>query len=156
MADRMPINIWHGEHHHQLPQEYNVQLENNTYKRWKKDSRGQHQVEDLLKGLINSTTSVVAMIPMTRIRQIMEVEYQLKKGSNTSSHLMLMDDIKEVRRDLKEIGKLIQTVRIASGDKTEFGTDTCALINNSNNIKGFYEKGYIYLGTMQGKINTMR
>ena len=41
--------------HHQIPQEYNAQLENNSYKLWNLVSRGQHQKRDLPKRLTIST-----------------------------------------------------------------------------------------------------
>ena len=73
---------------------------------------------------------IVAMIPMTRVLDRMEVGYQLKKGGSRINHLMFMDDIKLFRRGTKEIDTLVQTVRIVSGDiRMEFGIEKCALVN---------------------------
>ncbi|XP_068227565.1 uncharacterized protein [Palaemon carinicauda] len=65
---------------------------------------------------------LVAMIPMTRVPEKTEIGYQLKKGGNRINHLMSMDDIKLFAKDTKEIGMLIQTLRIISRDiKMKFG-----------------------------------
>ena len=72
---------------------------------------------------------IVAMIPMTRVLERMEVGYQLKKGGSRINHLMFMDDIKLFRRGTKEIDTLVQTVRIVSGDiRMEFGIEKCAFV----------------------------
>ena len=104
---------------------------------------------------------------MTRVLERMEVGYQLKKGSSRINHLMFMDDIKMFRRGTKEIVKLVQTVRIVSGDiKMEFEIKKCALVNiqrgkitrteviqlpDENNIKYIDETGYKYLKIIEGK-----
>ena len=73
---------------------------------------------------------IVAMIPMTRVLERMEVGYQLKKGGSRINHLMFMDDIMLFGRGTKEIDTLVQTERIVSGDiRMEFGTEKCALVN---------------------------
>ena len=73
---------------------------------------------------------IVAMIPMTRALERMEVGYQLKKGISRIKHLMFMDDIKLFRGVTKEIDTLVQTVRIVSGDiRMEFGIEKYALVN---------------------------
>ena len=65
---------------------------------------------------------IVAMIPMIRVLERMEVRYQLKKGGSRINHLMFMDDIKLFGRGTKKIDTLVQTVRIVSGDiRMEFG-----------------------------------
>ena len=110
---------------------------------------------------------IVAMIPMTRVLERMEVGYQLKKGGSRINHLMFMDDIKLFRRGTKEIDTLVQTVRIVSGDiRMEFGIEKCALVNiqrgkvtrtegiqlpDGNNIKDIDETGYKYLGIIEGE-----
>ena len=59
---------------------------------------------------------IVAMIPVTRVLERMEVGCQLKKRGSRINHLMFMDDIKLFRRGTK------QTIRIVSGDtRMEFG-----------------------------------
>ena len=104
---------------------------------------------------------IVAMIPMTRVLEKMEVGYQLKKGGSRINHLMFMDDIKLFRKGTKEIDTLVQTVRIVSGDnRMEFGIEKCALVNiqrgkvtrtegiqlpDGNNIRDIDETGYKYL-----------
>ena len=103
---------------------------------------------------------IVAMIPMTRVLERMEVGYQLKKGGSRINHLMFMDDIKLFGRGTKEIDTLVQTVRIVSGDiRMEFGIEKCAHVNiqtgkitrtegiqlpDGNNIKDIDETGYEY------------
>ena len=73
---------------------------------------------------------IVAMIPMTRVLERMEIRYQLKKGGSRINHLMFMDDIKLFGKGTKEIDTLVQTVRIVSGDiRMEFGIEKCALVN---------------------------
>ena len=73
---------------------------------------------------------IVAMIPMTRVLERMEVGYQLKKGGSRINHLMFMDDIKLFGRGTKEIGTLVQTVSIVSGDiRMEFGPEKCVHVN---------------------------
>ena len=110
---------------------------------------------------------VVAMIPMTRVLQKMEIGYQLKKEGSIINHLMFMDDIKLYGRNIKDVDTLIQTVRIVSGDiKMEFGIEKCALINmvkgkvtrtegiqlpDGNTIKDIDEAGYKYLGILEGE-----
>ena len=110
---------------------------------------------------------IVAMIPMTRVLERMEVGYQLKKGGSRINHLMFMDDIKLFGRGTKEIDTLVQTVRIVSGDiRMEFGIEKCALVNiqrgkvtrtegiqlpDGNNIKDIDETGYKYLGIIEVK-----
>ena len=44
---------------------------------------------------------IVAMIPMTKVLERMEVSYQLKKGGSRINHLMFMDDIKLFGRGTK-------------------------------------------------------
>ena len=73
---------------------------------------------------------IVAMIPMTRVLERMEVGYQLKKGGSRINHLMFMDDIKLFGRGTKDIDTLVQTVRIISGDiRMKLGIEKCALVN---------------------------
>ena len=78
-----------------------------------------------------------------------------------------MDDIKLFRRGTKAIDRLVQTVRIVSGDiRMEFGIEKCALINiqrgkatrtegiqlpDGNNIKDIDEIGCKYLGIIEGE-----
>ena len=118
---------------------------------------------DLLSPLIFT----VAMIPMTRVLERIEVGYQLKKGGNKINHLMFMDDIKLFLRGTKEIDTLVQTVRIVSGDiRMEFGIKKCAHVNiqrgkvtrtegiqlpDGNNIKDIDETEYKYLGIIEGE-----
>ena len=110
---------------------------------------------------------IVAMIPMTRILERMEVGYQIEKGFSRINHLMFMDDIKLFGRGAKEIDTLVQTVRIVSGDiRMEFGIEKCALVNiqkgkvtrtkgiqlpDGNNIKDINKIGYKYLWIIEGE-----
>ena len=110
---------------------------------------------------------IVTMIPMTRVIERMEVEYQIKKGGSRINHLMFIDDIKLFKRGTKEIDTLVQTARIVSGDiRMEFGIEKCALVNiqrskvtmiegiklpDGNNIKDIDEAGYNYLGITEGE-----
>ena len=110
---------------------------------------------------------IVAMIPMTRVLERMEVGYQLKKGGSRINHLMFMDDINLFRRGTKELDTLVQTVRIVSGDiRMEFGIEKCAFVNvqrrkvtttegiqlpGGNNIINIDETGYKYLGIIEGE-----
>ena len=55
MADRMPVNVRCRGKHHQIPQEHNAQLEDNSYKLWNQVSRGQHQTRNLPLRLTIST-----------------------------------------------------------------------------------------------------
>ena len=107
---------------------------------------------------LSSMLFIVAMIPVARVLERMEVGYQLKKGGSRISHLMFMDDIKLFRRGTKETNTLVQTVRLVSGDiRMEFGMEKCALVNiqrgkvtrtdgiqlpDGNNIKDIDETGY--------------
>ena len=109
---------------------------------------------------------IMAMIPLTKVLEKMEAGYQLKKGDSRINHLMFMDDIKLFGKSIKEIDKLVQTVRIVSSDiRMEFGIEKCALINiqrgkvtatdgiqlpNGNNIKDIEEGAYKYLGIIEG------
>ena len=73
---------------------------------------------------------IVAMIPMTRVLERMEVGYQLKKGGSRINHLMFIEDIKLFGRGTKEIDTLVQTVRIVSSDiRMELGIEIYALVN---------------------------
>ena len=105
--------IWCRGKHHQLPQEHNAQLEDNSYKFW-------NQVNirrEIFQGYsLSPLLFIVAMIPMTRVLERMEVGYQLKKGGSRINHLMFMDGMKLFGRGTKEIDTLIQPVRIVSGD----------------------------------------
>ena len=110
---------------------------------------------------------IIAMMPMTRILQRIEVGYQLKKGGSRINHLMFMDDIKLFGRATKEIDTWVHTIRIISGDiRMEFGIEKCALVNtqrgkvtrtegiqlpHGNNIKDTDETGYKYLGIIKGE-----
>ena len=110
---------------------------------------------------------IVAMIPMTRVLERMEVGYQLKKGGSRINHLMFMDDTKLFGRGTKEIDTLVQTVRIVSDDiRMELGIEKCAFVNiqrgkvtrtegmqlaDGNNIKDIDETGYKYLGIIEGE-----
>ena len=49
---------------------------------------------------------IVAMIPMTRVLERMEVGYQLKKGGSRINHLIFVDDIKLFGKGTKEIDTL--------------------------------------------------
>ena len=116
MADRMPGNLWCRGKHHQISQEHNAQLEDNSYKLWNKVSRGQH-IRGIFQGdSLSPLLFVVAMIPATRVLERMEVGYQLKKGGSRINHLLFMDSIKLSGRGTKDIDTLVQTVRIVSGD----------------------------------------
>ncbi|XP_068224112.1 uncharacterized protein [Palaemon carinicauda] len=76
---------------------------------------------------------IVAMIILTKVLQMMDAGYQLKKRSNRISHVMFMGDIKLYGKSIKEIDTLIQTMRIVSGDiRMEFGIEKCALVNIKN------------------------
>ena len=57
---------------------------------------------------------IVAMIPVTRVLERMEIGYQLKKGGSRINQLIFMDDIKLFGRSTKELDTLVQTVRIVS------------------------------------------
>ena len=94
MADRMPGNIWCRGKHHQIPQEHNAQLEDNSYKLWNQVRRGQHQKKDLPRRLTISTALHSSNDPIDRVLGRMEVGYQLKKGGSRINHMMFMDDIK--------------------------------------------------------------
>ena len=110
---------------------------------------------------------IVAMIPMTRVLETMEVRYQLKKGVSRINYLMFTDDFKLFVR-----GTLVLTVRIVSSDiRMEFGIEKCALVNiqrgkvtrtegiqlpDGNNIKDIDETRYKYLGIIEGEEITMR
>ena len=73
---------------------------------------------------------IVAMIPVTRVLERMEIGYQLKKGGSRINHLMFMDDNKLFRRGTRDIYTLVHTVRIVSGDiRMEFGIENCAQVN---------------------------
>ena len=73
---------------------------------------------------------IVAMIPVTRVLERMEVRYQLKEGGSRINHLMFMDGTKLFGRGTKKIDTLVQTVRIVSGDiRMKFGIEKCALVN---------------------------
>ena len=116
LAVRMPGNIWCRGKYHQIPQE-NAQLEDNSYKLWNQVSRGIFQGDSLSPLLF-----IVAMIPMARVLERMEVGYQFKKGGSRINHLMFMDDLKLFGRGNEEIDALVQIVRIVSGDiRMEFG-----------------------------------
>ena len=110
---------------------------------------------------------LVAMIPMTRVLERIEVWYQLEKGGSRINHQMFMDEIKLFGRGTTEIDTLAQTVRTVSGDiRMESGVEKCALVNiqrgkvtrtegihlpHGNNIKDIHETGYEYLGIIEGK-----
>ena len=80
MADRMPGNIRCKGKHHQIPQEHNAQLEDNSYKLWNQVSKGQHRKRDLPRRLIISTAFHSSIDPSDKdSRKKMEVGYQLKK-----------------------------------------------------------------------------
>ena len=142
----------------------------NTVPNWKiiLTSSGTRLAEVNIRGGIFQQDSlspllfIVAMVPMTRVLERIEVGYQLKKGGSRVNHLMFMDDIKLFGRSTKEIDTLVQTVRIVSGDiRMEFGIEKCAHFNiqrrkvtrtegiqlpDGNNIKDIDETGYKYLG----------
>ena len=110
---------------------------------------------------------IVAMIPLIRILERMEVRYQLKKGDDRANHLMFMDDIKLFGRGTKEIDTSVQTLTIVSGDiRMELGIEKCALVNiqrgkvtrtegiqlsDGNNITDIDETGYKCLGIIEGE-----
>ena len=73
---------------------------------------------------------IVAIIPMTRVPERMEIGYQLRKGGIRIHHLTFMDDIKWFGKVTKEIDTLVQAITIFSGDiRVEFGIEKCALFN---------------------------
>ena len=73
---------------------------------------------------------IVAWISTTRVLELMEVGYQIKKGGSRINHLMLMDDIKLLGRGTKEIDTSVQSARIVSVDiRMELGIEKCALVN---------------------------
>ena len=167
MTGRMPGNRWCRGKHHQIPQEHNAQLEDNSYKLWNQVSKGQHQKRDLPRRLTISTALHSSNDPSDKGLERMEVGYQLKKGGSRINHLMFMDDIKMFGRGTKGIDTLVQKVRIFSGDiKMEFEIEKCALVNiqrgkvtstvgiqlpDENNIKDIDETGYKYLGIIEGE-----
>ena len=72
----------------------------------------------------------VAIIPMARVLERMEIGYQLKNRDSRIEHLMIMDDIKLFGKGTNEIHTLVQTVRIVSGDiRMEFGIEKRAHVN---------------------------
>ena len=117
--------------------------------------------------LIYPLLFIVAMIPMTRVLEGMEVGYQLKEEDSKINHLMFMDDIKLFGRGTKEIDSLLRTVRIVSDDiRMESGIEKCALVNiqrgkvtrtegiqlpDGNDIKDIDETGYKYFGIIEGE-----
>ena len=119
-------------------EENTIRFLNNTMPNWKTvlTSSGTRQAEISIRRVIFQGYSlspllfIVAMIPMTRVLERMEVGYQLKRGGSRINHLMFMDDIKLFGRGTKEIDSLVQTVRIVSGNiRMEFGIEKCALVN---------------------------
>ena len=58
LIECLEIYIWCRGKHHQIPQEHNAQLEDNSYKLWNQVSKGQHQKRDLPRRLIVSTTLI--------------------------------------------------------------------------------------------------
>ena len=156
-------------------EESTINFLRNTMPNWKTEltSSGKKLAEvNIRRGIFQGDSLspllfVVAMIPMTRVLQKMEVGYQLKKEGNRINHLMFMDDIKLFGKNAQEIDTLVQTVRILSQDiKMEFGIEKCALINikrgktittegirlpDGNIIKEIDENGYKYLGIIEGE-----
>ena len=163
----MTGNIWCRGKYHQIPQEHNAH--------WKTilTSSGTRLAEvNIRRGIFQGDSLspllfIVAMIPMTRVLERMEVGYQLKKGGSRINHLMFMDEIKLFGRGTKEIDTLFQTVRIVTGDiRMDFGIEKCALVNiqrgkvkrtkgiqlpDGNNIKDIDETGYKYLEIIEGE-----
>ena len=62
------------------------------------------------------------MMPLNHILRKCTAGYKLSKSQENINHLMYMDDIKLFAKNEKEVGTLIQTVRIYSQDiGIEFG-----------------------------------
>ena len=156
-------------------EENTIRFLKNTMPNWKTiltNSRTKLAEVNIRRGIFQGDSLspllfIVAMIPMTRVLERMEVGYQLKKGGNRINHLMFMDDIKLFGRGTKEIDTLVQTERIVSGYiRMEFGIEKCALVYiqrgkvtrtegiqlpDGNSIKDIDETGYKYLGIIEGE-----
>ena len=99
-------------------EENTIRFLKNTMPNWKTilTSSGTRLAEvNIIRGIFQGDSlsplpCIVAMIPMTRVLERMEVGYQLKKGGSRINHLMFMDDIKLFGRGTKEIDTLVQTV----------------------------------------------
>ena len=101
-------------------EEKTVSFLKNTMPHWKTEltSSGEKLAEvNIRRGIFQGDSLspllfVVAMIPMTRVLQKIDVGYQFKKGGSRINHLMFMDDIKLYGKSAKEIDTLVQTVQI--------------------------------------------
>ena len=82
MASRMTGNKQCRGQHHQIPQEHNAQLEDNSYKLWIRLAKVNIRRGIFLGDSLSHLLFTVAVISITRVLERMEVGYQLKKGGS--------------------------------------------------------------------------
>ena len=109
---------------------------------------------------------VLAMIPLSMLLKRERVGYKFGKEQRKINHLLFMDDLKLYGRSEEELEKLVEVVRVFSGDiGMEFGLDKCAVLVLKKGVKvncvgielpdgrimeEVDNDGYKYLGVLEG------
>ena len=69
------------------------------------------------------------MIPLSLILRKAKAVYEFSGSKEKINNLLFMDDLKLYSRNGKELGSLVQTIRIFSKDiGMEFGIEKCAML----------------------------
>ena len=71
---------------------------------------------------------MISVLPLCSILRETASGYKLSKEEGKINHLMLTDDLKLYRKNVKEIYSLVQTVRVFSRDSRDFGIEKCAVM----------------------------
>ena len=72
-------------------------------------------------------------MPLNHLLRKCAAGYKLSRSQEKVNHLMYMDDIRLFAKNEKELGTLIQAVRIYSQDIVmEFGIEICAMLEMKN------------------------
>ena len=147
----------------------------NSMKKWKTtlSSNGKDLGEvNIKRGIFQGDSFspllfIISMLPLTFFLRASEIGFRFSEQRKTMNHLFFMDDLKVYGKDEKELEVLLTMVKSFSDDiKMSFGLDKCRLLvmkggtkvksegivlPGDQHIKEIDEKGYKYLGVLQGE-----
>ena len=85
--------------------------------------------EVLQEDSLSSLVFVLALIPLSLILRKVKSAYEFSGIKVKINHLLFMDDLKLYSCNEKELGSLVQAIRIFSKDvELEFGIEKCAML----------------------------
>ena len=99
-------------------------------KNWKVEvTAGGKTSAEVKEDVLSLILFVIAMMPLDYISRKCTEGYKLIKSQEKINPLMYMDDIKQFTKNEKELGTLIQTIRIYSQDKgIKFSIEKCPVL----------------------------